>query len=164
MKLLRTLKGVFIWEKTFRLEPSQLVFSVSWGDCSFHIHGKFHSGLQRWTFSGSLLLSLVKVDYNYSSFIMTHDSAFILGLSTSKTNPIKAILKFWPIKAFSKNYWAKDFLFAVVVKCGLRDFTELIQTQRRCITSLDKLSSITEKLLVILSHKTCELNFSKAYF
>ena len=114
--------------------------------------------------SGSLLLSLVKVDYSYSSSIMTLDLAFILGLFTSKTNPIKAILKFWPMKAFSKNYYPKGFLFAVVVKYGLRDFTNFIQTQRRCITSLDKLSSITEKLLVILSQKACELNFSKAYF
>ena len=64
MKLLRRFKGVFIWQETFRLEPSQPVVSVSWGDCSFHLHGKFHSGLQGWTFQVvSLLLILVKLDY-----------------------------------------------------------------------------------------------------
>ena len=41
--------------------------------------------------SRGIVLSLVQFDFSYSSAIITLKSAFILGLSASKSNPIKAI-------------------------------------------------------------------------
>ena len=41
--------------------------------------------------SGGIVLSLVQFDFSYSSIIITLNSAFILDLSASKSNPIKTI-------------------------------------------------------------------------
>ena len=41
--------------------------------------------------SPGIVLSLVQFDFGYSSTVITLNSAFIFGLSTSKSNPIKAI-------------------------------------------------------------------------
>ena len=41
--------------------------------------------------SRGIVLSLVQIDFNHSSAVITFNSAFILGLSESKSNPIKAI-------------------------------------------------------------------------
>ena len=39
----------------------------------------------------SRVLGLVQFDFSYSSAILTLNSGFILGLTASKSNPIKAI-------------------------------------------------------------------------
>ena len=41
--------------------------------------------------SHGIVLSLVQFHFSYSSAIVTLNSALILGLSASKSNPIKAI-------------------------------------------------------------------------
>ena len=41
-------KGLFIWEKTPRLQPGQPSASVMWDDFNFRLHEKFHPGLQWW--------------------------------------------------------------------------------------------------------------------
>ena len=45
--------------------------------------------------SRDIVLSLVQFDFSCSSAIIIPNSAFILGLSVSISNPIKAIYDLW---------------------------------------------------------------------
>ena len=66
---------------------------------------------------------------------------------SEKCKPMK--VWFWLVYKFTENY------------CCLWLFSEFIQTQKRYPTSLDKISILTWRLLVISSeHFSCELNSS----
>ena len=84
-------KGVFILEKTPRLQPSQRSASVSWDNFNFCLHEKLLFRFARINMSRGGVLKLVQFDFSYSSAIITLNSTFILSLSASKSNPIKTI-------------------------------------------------------------------------
>ena len=54
--------------------------------------------------SCGIVLSLVQFDFSYSQLIIALNSAFILGLSTSKSNPIKDICDFEAELQFILNH------------------------------------------------------------
>ena len=60
-------------------------------DFNFRLHGEVSCRFTGMNISRGIVLSLVQFDFSYSSGIITLKSAFILGLSASKSNPIKAI-------------------------------------------------------------------------
>ena len=78
--------------------------------------------------------------------------------------------KFWPMKnIFGKLYKPIRVWLWLVYKFNennycLRLFFKFIQTQKRYPTSLDKISILTWKLLIILSQNfSCELNSQRTY-
>ena len=72
------------------MQPGQPSALVSWDDFNFPLHEKFRP-VCRDEYVTWYCLSLVQIDFSYSSAIITLNSAFILGLSDSKSNPITAI-------------------------------------------------------------------------
>ena len=78
-------------------------------------------------------------------------------------------LNFDQWKAFFENYKPIKVWLLLVYKitednCRLQLFSEFIQTQNSYPTSLDKISILTWKLLVISSQNfSCELNFERTY-
>ena len=78
-------------------------------------------------------------------------------------------LNFDQWKIFSENYKAIRVWLWLVYKftennCRLRLFSKFIQTQKRYPTSLDKISILTWKLLIISSQKSsCERNSQRTY-
>ena len=83
---------MFIWERTPRLQLGQPAALISWGDFNFYLHERFRPGLQVWTYH--VVLILFQFGFSYSSATITLNSAFILGLSASKSNPMKTICDF----------------------------------------------------------------------
>ena len=74
--------------------------------------------------------------------------------------------EFWPTKSIFRILWAdKSFcLQNYQENCCSRHFTEIIQTQKSYPTYLDKISILTEILLVIPSQNfSSELNSLRAY-
>ena len=55
----------------------------------------------------SRVLGLVQFDFSYSSAILTLNSGFILGLTASKSNPMKAICDLWNQGSFYSNLLGK---------------------------------------------------------
>ena len=95
IKLPNLFKVVFIWEKRSRVQPGKPSASVSWDDFYFRLHEKFRPRFAGVKMSRSIVLSLTQFDFSYSSAIITlNSSVFILGLTASKSNPIKTIRDF----------------------------------------------------------------------
>ena len=65
--------------------------SVSWDVSYFRLHEKFCPGLLGMNMSHGIVFSLVQFDLSYRSAIIILNSTFILGLSASRSNPIKAV-------------------------------------------------------------------------
>ena len=84
-------KEVFLLEKTPWLQPGQRSASVSWDKFNFRLHEKVLFRFARINMSRGEVLKLVQFNFSYSSAIITLNSTFILGLSASKSNPIKII-------------------------------------------------------------------------
>ena len=76
--------------------------------------------------------------------------------------------KFWPMKNIFENYEPMRVWLWVVYKsaenfCRFRLFAELIQTQKRYSTSLDKVRILTWKLLISSENFSFELNSLRTY-
>ena len=85
--------------------------SVSWNDFNFHLYEKFCPGSQGWIFH-MVFFWVSQFDFSYSSTIITLNSAFILGLSASKCNPVKAICDFFAeIQSITKVLYLKHVFF-----------------------------------------------------
>ena len=93
-------KGGFVWEKTSRLRSGQPGVLVSWDDFNFftwEISSLFAGMNVSRVFC---VLSLIQFDFSHSSATITlnaaitPNAAFVLSLSTSKSNLIKAICEF----------------------------------------------------------------------
>ena len=69
--------------------PVNRVPRLAWMNFSFLLHKKFHPSFAGVNMSRGIVLSLVQFHFSYSSAIIILNSAFILGLLASKSNPIK---------------------------------------------------------------------------
>ena len=90
-------------------------------------------------------LKLHKKCYVNAYKTLTNEKYFFI-----KYKPVRVCL--WLVHKITKNI------------CLSRLFTQLIQTQKKYLTSLENISILTWRLLILLHRNfSCELNFSRSY-